>query len=247
MFTGIVEELGKVQSILRNSSSLTICINCSFARELALGESVAVNGTCLTVTEKTQNSFCADVTPETFRRTSLGELSNGGIVNLERAMKVDGRFGGHIVSGHIDGTGRFLSFEKEENAVNIKIAVNEKIGFYIIEKGSVCVDGISLTVANILKTGGEYIFSVAVIPHTWKNTNLSKKSFGSLVNIECDVIGKYVEHFLSFSSGGKICGNFFGETRNDKTELGESENFADDFENLDEATQSFMTNFPSFH
>lgn len=237
MFTGIVEELGNIQSILRNTSSLTLCINCSFARELEFGESVAVNGTCLTVTEKTQNSFCADVTPETFRRTSLGELTNGGIVNLERAMKANGRFGGHIVSGHIDGTGRFLSFEKEENAVNVKISVNEKIGFYIIEKGSVCVDGISLTVANILKTGDEYIFSVAVIPHTWENTNLSKKTFGSLVNIECDVIGKYVEHFLSFSSGGK-----FGESK-----IGKIENFGDDFENLDEATQSFMTNFPSFH
>lgn len=223
MFTGIVEELGNIQSILRNTSSLTLCINCTFARELEFGESVAVNGTCLTVTEKTQNSFCADVTPETFRRTSLGELTNGGIVNLERAMKANGRFGGHIVSGHIDGTGKFLGFEKEENAVNVKISVNEKLGFYIIEKGSVCVDGISLTVANVSKSAGEFIFSVAVIPHTWENTNLSKKSIGSLVNIECDVIGKYVEHFLTF---------------------GRNENVS---ENLDEATQSFMTNFPSFH
>lgn len=223
MFTGIVEELGNIQSILRNTSSLTLCINCSFAWELEFGESVAVNGTCLTVTEKTQNSFCADVTPETFRRTSLGELTNGGIVNLERAMKANGRFGGHIVSGHIDGTGKFLGFEKEENAVNVKISVNEKLGFYIIEKGSVCVDGISLTVVNVSKSAGEFIFSVAVIPHTWENTNLSKKSIGSLVNIECDVIGKYVEHFLTF---------------------GRNENAS---ENLDEATQSFMTNFPSFH
>ena len=223
MFTGIVEELGNIQSILRNTSSLTLCINCSFAWELEFGESVAVNGTCLTVTEKTQNSFCADVTPETFRRTSLGELTNGGIVNLERAMKANGRFGGHIVSGHIDGTGKFLGFEKEENAVNVKISVNEKLGFYIIEKGSVCVDGISLTVVNVSKSADEFIFSVAVIPHTWENTNLSKKNIGSLVNIECDVIGKYVEHFLTF---------------------GRNENAG---ENLDEATQRFMTNFPSFH
>jgi len=230
MFTGIVEDLGTIQSISRGSASLTLCINCSFAKELVLGESVAVNGTCLTVTEKTDSSFCADVTPESFRRTSLGELSNGSYVNLERAMKADGRFGGHIVSGHVDGTGRIVGTEKEENAVNVTVAVNGALGKYIIEKGSVCVDGISLTVANVNHSGSECIFSIAVIPHTWSNTSLCKKESGAVVNIECDVVGKYIEHFLHFDSAQSA-----------STANGESK------DSMDEATMEFMTNFPSFH
>ncbi len=188
-----------------------------------MGESVAVNGTCLTVTKKTDSSFCADVTPESFRRTSLADLQTGSLVNLERAMKANGRFGGHIVSGHVDGVGRIISFEKEENAVNVKLAVNSELARYIIEKGSVCIDGISLTVATIEYSEAESIFSVAVIPHTWENTTLSKKSSGSKVNIECDLVGKYMEHFLGFSA-------MMNENKKNS-----------------EALQDFMTNFPSFH
>lgn len=203
MFTGIVEEVGKVDSISRNGSSLVLGISCSFARELAIGESVAVNGTCLTVTQKNENIFCADATPETFRRTSLGELESGSAVNLERAMKADGRFGGHIVSGHIDGTGTFVSASKDENAVIVRVRVTSALGKYIIEKGSVCVDGISLTVAEIKYSASAAEFSVSVIPHTWENTALSRKSAGSILNIECDVVGKYIEHFLSWKDSSE--------------------------------------------
>ena len=231
MFTGIVEETGTVNSISRNGNSLQLEINCSFAGELTEGESVAVNGTCLTVTKKTKNSFCADVTPESFRRTSLGSLESGSEVNLARAMKADGRFGGHIVSGHIDGTGIFLGGVNEGNAVNISVSVPAKIGKYIIEKGSVCIDGISLTVAEVTEreNGGEVFFTVAVIPHTWENTTLCKKSTGAVVNIECDVVGKYIEHFLSFNGG-----------KNDSDD--EKKN-----QEEDEVLLEAMTNFTSFH
>lgn len=222
MFTGIVEEKGKINSILKSSSSLVLNIKCSFASSLVLGESVAVNGTCLTVASKNSDSFTADVTPESFRRTSLGSLKSGCEVNLERAMKADGRFGGHIVSGHIDGTGIFVSSQNEQNAVNIKIAVSAEIGKFIIEKGSVCVDGISLTVASVNYGESETVFSVAVIPHTWKNTTLSKMQNGSYVNIECDLVGKYIEHFVNY--------------KNSKN--------ADDEE---KSLENFMTSFTSFH
>lgn len=221
MFTGIVESLGSITNINRNGTSLVLAIKCDFAKELELGESVAVNGACLTVTQKTDSSFSVDVTPESFRRTSLSELQVGSVVNLERAMKANGRFGGHIVSGHIDGIGKIISAEKEENAVNVSISVESALGKYIIEKGSVCVDGISLTVANVTK-GNPTIFSIAVIPHTWENTTLCKKTSDSIVNIECDVVGKYIEHFLNWE--------------NEKKSALEDENL-----------QDLMTNFTQFH
>lgn len=222
MFTGLVEECGKVKSISQSGSSLVLDVECSFAKELALGESVAVNGVCLTVIEKSSSSFSADVTPETFRRTSLGSLINESFVNLERAMKADGRFGGHIVSGHIDGTGKIAGWTKEDNAVNVSVCVSENTGRYIIEKGSVAVDGISLTVASVEKSGSDCVFTVAVIPHTWANTTLCRKENGSVVNIECDVVGKYVERFVKLQS---------------------EKSFEDDKNNL----ENFMADFPSFH
>ncbi|MBE6353270.1 riboflavin synthase [Treponema sp.] len=221
MFTGIIEEKGSVSQITQNGSSLVLELNCSFAKELSLGESVAVNGVCLTVTNISDSSFCADVTPETFRRTSLGALSAGSPVNLERAMKADGRFGGHIVSGHIDGTGKLLNSVKEDNAVNVFFSVDEKLGRYIIEKGSVAIDGISLTVASVSKENSRYVFSIAVIPHTWENTTLCKKNTGAVVNIECDVVGKYIEHFLNF-----------------KSDAGKNE---------EKIPEEFYSNFPSYH
>ncbi|MGI5070586.1 riboflavin synthase [Treponema pectinovorum] len=221
MFTGIIEETGIVKSIAKNMTSLILKISCSFAKELVIGESVAVNGACLTVSKKTQEDFDADVTPETFRRTSLSLLSTESIVNLERAMKADGRFGGHIVSGHVDTTARFISATKEENAVNIKLSVESKFGRYIIEKGSICLDGISLTVSGVETEGEKTLFTVAVIPHTWQNTNLCKKKSGQILNIECDLIGKYIEHLLTWDKNQK----------------------KDDEQNL----QSFMTGFTSFH
>lgn len=228
MFTGIVEETGTINSILQKGNSLVLGINCTFADDLTLGESVAVNGVCLTVTANTQTGFNADVTPETFRRTGLGELKQGSSVNLERAMKADGRFGGHIVSGHIDCTGFFIASVREENSVNIKIAVNSSLGRYIIEKGSVCVDGISLTVAKVNYGTDETVFEVAVIPHTWAQTTLSKKSNGEKVNIECDLVGKYIEHFLNCNDSKK--------------------SVPETTQPIDEETlNSFMNTCPSFH
>lgn len=217
MFTGIVEDVGSIGSIEQNGSSLVLQIKAKFASELTLGESVAVNGICLTVTKKDDASFSADVTPETFRRTSLSLLSAGSPVNLERAMRADGRFGGHIVSGHIDGTGRLTAIRREDNAYNVFFRVEKPLFRYIIEKGSVALDGISLTVASVKNEGNYGEFSVAVIPHTWENTALKNKRVGSIINVECDVVGKYIEHFVN---------------------LGKEEN---NQSNID------MMNFPSFH
>lgn len=200
MFTGIVEDVGAIGSIEQNGSSLVLQIKAKFASELTLGESVAVNGICLTVTKKDDASFCADVTPETFRRTSLSLLSAGSPVNLERAMRADGRFGGHIVSGHIDGTGRLTAIRREDNAYNVFFRVEKPLFRYIIEKGSVALDGISLTVASVKNEGNYGEFSVAVIPHTWENTALKNKRVGSIINVECDVVGKYIEHFVNIGS-----------------------------------------------
>nr|MBP3283300.1 riboflavin synthase [Treponema sp.] len=230
MFTGIVEEIGEIEEIRRNGESLELVIKCSFAKELSIGESVAVNGTCLTVTKKTPSTFSADVTPESFRRTSLSELQSGKSVNLERAMKANGRFGGHIVSGHIDGTGRIKGARAEGNAVNATFTVDKKLGKYIIEKGSVCIDGISLTVASV-SYGRETDFTVAVIPHTWENTTLSKKPLGSLVNIECDMVGKYIEHFMLFNQE-------FNQENEAEQESAEADSAA---------LAELMTNFTSFH
>ena len=192
MFTGIVEDVGSIGSIEQNGSSLVLQIKAKFASELTFGESVAVNGICLTVTKKDDASFSADVTPETFRRTSLSLLSAGSPVNLERAMRADGRFGGHIVSGHIDGTGRLTAIRREDNAYNVFFRVEKPLFRYIVEKGSVAIDGISLTVAAV----GDSDFTVSLIPHTLQSTNLHMKKKGSHVNIETDIVGKYVERLL---------------------------------------------------
>ncbi|MGN0729135.1 riboflavin synthase [Treponema sp.] len=195
MFTGIVEGLGTVKNILRSGHSFSIEIQAPFFEGLVLGESIAVNGVCLTVAEFSGNVFTADVTPETFSRTSLKNLRTGSCVNLERAMKADGRFGGHIVSGHIDGTGRILSCAKEENAVNVQFSMEKKLGEFMVEKGSLAVDGISLTVASVKWSGSTCVVTAAVIPHTWSSTVLSRKRPGDIVNIECDIVGKYIRHF----------------------------------------------------
>ena len=157
-----------------------------------IGDSIAVNGTCLTVTSMDGTSFSADVTPETMRRTAFSLFRPGTPVNLERALRLGDRLGGHIMMGHVDGTGRILSMKKDENAVNISISTDRKWMRYIIEKGSVAVDGISLTVAG--RT--EKSFSIALIPHTGSETALLLKHPGDLVNLECDYLGKYVEQLL---------------------------------------------------
>ncbi len=196
MFTGIIEDIGIVKGISRGKTSFSMSIESHFDEVLKLGESIAVNGVCLTVASFSGSVFSVDVTPETFSRTSLKDLSSGSLVNLERAMMADGRFGGHIVSGHIDGTARIVGMRKVENSVNVQIAMEKKLGEYMIEKGSVAIDGISLTIASLKWSGSDCVITLAVIPHTFENTILSKKRNGQVVNIECDMISKYVRHFM---------------------------------------------------
>ena len=193
MFTGIVEEIGKIKriSLAGKSGSLEIGAD-KVLSGTKVGDSIAVNGVCLTVTSLSGSGFTADVMAETLRRSSLGSLVAGSGVNLERAMAADGRFGGHIVSGHIDGTGTISKMQKEENAVWVHIKASSEILNLIVEKGSIAIDGISLTVAGVNETE----FCVSVIPHTAEETTLLSKKPGDLVNLENDIIGKYVQKLL---------------------------------------------------
>lgn len=193
MFTGIIEEIGKVKKIIKGARSCSLQIAADrVLTGTRIGDSIAVNGVCLTVTEIQGGSFSADVMAETLRRSNLGKLSAGSPVNLERAMAADGRFGGHIVSGHIDGTGTISDFRREDNAVWITVSCKPALLKYIIEKGSVTVDGVSLTVAYV----DDVCFRVSVIPHTAKETTLLLHEKGTEVNLENDVVGKYVEKLL---------------------------------------------------
>lgn len=207
MFTGIVEEVGKVSSVRFSGNSGTLAIE---AREILagtkIGDSISVNGVCLTVTEMKGAAFTADVMAETYRRSSLKEVRTNGEVNLERAMKADGRFGGHIVSGHIDDCGTVEKIVREENAVWFFIKASKNILRLVVEKGSIAIDGISLTVASV----SENNFSVSIIPHTLSNTALRNKKIGSTVNLETDIIGKYVEKLMS-ERNGKITKAFLFE------------------------------------
>lgn len=192
MFTGLVEEIGTVKAVQRGSDSfIKIKAELIFS-DIHLGDSIAVNGVCLTVTSVDSLTFTADVMNETLNRSSLGKLKNGDKVNLERAMSANGRFGGHIVSGHIDGTGTISEIRNDGIAVWYKIYADDSIMRYIVEKGSVAIDGISLTVADVENDN----FSVSIIPHTAEQTILSLKKVGDIVNLENDIIGKYVEKLL---------------------------------------------------
>lgn len=194
MFTGIIEETGRIKNIKKGAASAVLEIQASKVLEdVGLGDSIAVNGVCLTVTGFSSSEFSADVMHETLNRSSLGTLKTGSAVNLERAMKADGRFGGHIVSGHIDGTGVIDDIRRDDNAVWYTIKAQESIMRYVVEKGSVALDGISLTVAE----AGNGYFKVSVIPHTAENTTLSMRRKGERINIENDIIGKYVEKLMS--------------------------------------------------
>lgn len=193
MFTGIVEETGSIKNIKRGAASAELSIEASKVLEdVALGDSIAVNGVCLTVTDFSGSMFTADVMHETLDRSSLGALRPGSPVNLERAMKADGRFGGHIVSGHIDGTGHISNISRDDNAIWYTIDTSGDILRYIVEKGSIAIDGISLTVASV----DESSFKVSIIPHTAANTILAVKKAGDVVNLENDIIGKYVEKLM---------------------------------------------------
>ena len=193
MFTGIVEEIGVIRSVRRGAHSSVLSIGAAqVLSDLKIGDSVAVNGVCLTATGKDSGGFTADVMHETLNRSSLGALAPGSRVNLERAMAADGRFGGHIVSGHIDGTGRITALRQDDNAVWYTVVAGPELLRYIVEKGSITIDGISLTVAAVTEAD----FSVSIIPHTASVTILGDKRPGDVVNLETDIIGKYVEKLL---------------------------------------------------
>ena len=212
MFTGIVEELGSIRAIRRGIHSAELSIGAALIpSDLNIGDSVAVNGVCLTATSVDSQGFTADVMHETLKRSSLGGLTPGSLVNLERAMAADGRFGGHIVSGHIDGTGTITQVRQDDIAIWYTVKAAPALLRYIVEKGSVAVDGISLTVAAVT----DQDFSVSLIPHTAKMTVLGRKRAGDVVNLETDIIGKYVAKLLrpaeTTSAGGRVTLEFLAE------------------------------------
>ena len=197
MFTGLVEELGKVKAIARGVKSVRLTIQANkVISDVKLGDSIAVNGTCLTVVEYNNTCFTADVMPETVDSTALASLKNGAIVNLERTLSIGDRFGGHIVSGHIDGIGMIRAKDVNDNAIIVKIEAGPEVMRYIVKKGSIAIDGISLTIVEF----GQDWFTVSLIPHSASVTTLGFKKTGDTVNLEADVIGKYVEKLLGLHS-----------------------------------------------
>lgn len=192
MFTGLVEELGQIIEIEELAAGSRLSIAASFASEIANGESIAVNGVCLTAIDVGTREFSAELSPETLARTTLGSLSKGSKVNLERAMLPTSRFGGHIVQGHVDGKGTFIGAEPDGEFWTVSIGFPPSLGRYFIEKGSVAVEGISLTIARL----EDKYFDIAVIPKTWEMTNLSTLKKDDHVNLEADVIAKYVERMV---------------------------------------------------
>ncbi len=195
MFTGIIEELGFFKCIKRSgSNSFVIRVDCKSVLEgVKIGDSIAVNGVCLTVTDFDSSSFCADVMPETLRISNLGKLKHNDGLNLERALSISDRFGGHIVSGHVDGVSTIKDKSTEQNAILMSFKAKHEILRYIVQKGSVAIDGISLTVTFVDFES----FGVSLIPLTAKLTTLGFKNVGDEVNIECDIVGKYIERFIS--------------------------------------------------
>lgn len=197
MFTGIVEEVGSIERIQKGQHSALLEIRAKKVLEdLKIGDSVAVNGICLTVISFHSGGFAADVMHETLNRSALASLKSGSHVNLERAMPANGRFGGHIVAGHVDGVGKVVSTRKDDNAVWYTVRADETVMRYIVEKGSITIDGVSLTVAEVSKDR----FSISAIPHTVEVTVLKERHIGDLVNLETDIIGKYAEKFLSLQT-----------------------------------------------
>ncbi|CAN2250631.1 riboflavin synthase subunit alpha [Bacillus vallismortis] len=200
MFTGIIEETGTIESMKKAGHSMALTIKCSkILEDVHLGDSIAVNGICLTVTDFTKNQFTVDVMPETVKATSLNELSKGSKVNLERAMAANGRFGGHFVSGHVDGTAEITRIEEKSNAVYYDLKMDPSLTKTLVLKGSITVDGVSLTIFGL----AEDTVTISLIPHTISETIFSDKTIGSTVNIECDMIGKYMYRFLHKASENK--------------------------------------------
>ena len=196
MFTGIIETVGTVKRIARGARSASLEIEApQILDDVKVGDSIATNGVCLTATSVTARTFTADVMHETLERSSLGTLAAGSHVNLERAMAANGRFGGHLVSGHIDATGTIARIERDDTAIWYTIDADPDVLRYVVEKGSIAIDGISLTVARVSDTG----LSVSTIPHTNQQTTLPERACGDVVNLECDVIAKYTEKLLGLA------------------------------------------------
>ena len=205
MFTGLVEAVGEIQKVVRRSAGLEMVITCILAgNELKLGESIAVDGTCLTITSFHNRGFSVDISPETQQRTTLGVKKVGDRVNLERALRLSDRVGGHLVTGHIDGTGVIRSIEQKGDFFCLRIQAPVGILAYLIEKGSIAVDGISLTVNSCAQRE----FDVMIIPHTFTKTTLQYKKVGDHVNLENDLIAKYVEKFLKMRRSPGITEEF---------------------------------------
>ncbi len=200
MFTGIIEEIGQVKSILRSSNSIRLTITAkTILEDLKIGDSIATNGVCLTVTTFDAHSYTADLMPETVLKTNFKDLKINDRVNLERALPANGRFGGHIVSGHIDGIGHIIKKSKDDKAIRIRIATKPEILHLIVDKGSIAIDGISLTVTDVNLED----FGVSIIEHTQEETALTRKQIGDTVNLENDIIGKYVQRLMQPSSPKK--------------------------------------------
>lgn len=196
MFTGIVEEVGKIASVSRKGDFAVLTVRCGKVLEGSrIGDSIAVNGVCLTVTSMSSDSFCADISYETIRKSTFADITDGSAVNLERALTLSTRLGGHLVSGHVDAVGVIEKFTQNQSAYVLTVRYPDEIDRYIAEKGSVCVDGISLTTAKCAKG----TFEVAVIPHTYEGTALKGKRQGSRVNLEVDMIARYLEKLLKSS------------------------------------------------
>lgn len=197
MFTGIVEEIGTVLEVQKGIKSIKMRIQGKTVLEdTKLGDSICTNGVCLTVTKLLKDSFEVDVMPETVSKSNLKDLKKGSLVHLERALTLQSRLGGHMVSGHIDGTGEIKAITKDENATWLTIAATQDLLKYMIYKGSIAIDGVSLTIAQL----GDEDFKVSLIPHTGNHTHLLHKKIGDTVNLECDAVGKYVERLMQFNT-----------------------------------------------
>ncbi|QHW30234.1 riboflavin synthase [Paenibacillus rhizovicinus] len=222
MFTGLIEEIGTLKRSYKQGEAMLLVIEADRVLQgVAIGDSISVNGVCLTVTEYGARSFTVDVMPQTYRHTNLKDIRSGEPLNLERAMQAGGRFGGHIVQGHADGTGEIVSRRSDANAVVFTIRPHDgRLMRYVIPQGSVTLDGISLTVAEADRDS----FAVSIIPHTLKETALQFKNAGGVINVECDVLGKYVDHLLHYKdsyddgdrtgkpeSGSKLTAAFLAE------------------------------------
>ncbi|MDQ0205838.1 riboflavin synthase [Alkalicoccobacillus murimartini] len=208
MFTGIIEEVGTIKQIKESGEAIVMTIAADkILSDVQEGDSISVNGVCLTVTSFTASSFIVDLMPETVRATSLQSLQTDSKVNLERAMHAQGRFGGHFVSGHVDGLGSIISKRPDQNAIYYTIQVSKELRRYMINKGSVAVDGTSLTIFGV----DENSFTISIIPHTIDQTIIGGKTIGDKVNIECDLVGKYIEQFIQNPQQESITEGFLAE------------------------------------